>query len=295
MLLPIGRTNTALYAVCVLTILHSSAKAQTEQSSKSAYTLFNPTPASFLREFTTDRPDTTESPFTVDAGHIQFETGLFSYSKSHPDSAGTVNRSYEYGTTNLRIGLTNAIELSVIYAPYGIEKFSSPDPTARGRFSGSGDLTVRAKLNFWGNDKFNNPGDTAFGLLPFVIIPTDKGNGVSSDFTQGGIIFPFAIKLSEKFDLGVNGGVQWIHNDDAPGYHKEYLATASLGYQWNEKVSTYYEVAATFSTPQGDAVQLGTGIMYLLTKNLQLDAGINFGVTSAAPRINPFVGISARF
>ena len=43
---------------------------------KSQYTLFNPAPANCLREFDPDRPDVTDSPFTVDAGHIQFEIRL---------------------------------------------------------------------------------------------------------------------------------------------------------------------------------------------------------------------------
>jgi hypothetical protein len=34
---------------------------------KSQYTLFNPTPSKCLREFDPDRPDVTDSPFTVDA------------------------------------------------------------------------------------------------------------------------------------------------------------------------------------------------------------------------------------
>jgi len=40
---------------------------------------------------------------------------------------------------------------------------------------------------------------------------------------------------------------------------------------------------------------LGTGLTYAVSDNVQLDAGINFGVTSAADRFNPFVGISTRF
>lgn len=38
---------------------------------KSGYSLFKPTPRQFMRELTTDRPDQTESPYTVDAGHFQ--------------------------------------------------------------------------------------------------------------------------------------------------------------------------------------------------------------------------------
>ena len=35
---------------------------------KSQYTLFNPTPRQLMRELNTDRPDKTESPFTLDPG-----------------------------------------------------------------------------------------------------------------------------------------------------------------------------------------------------------------------------------
>lgn len=286
---------TTLGAVAYLMLVPSSVVAETGTQGKGSYNLFDPTPTVLLRELSTDRPDTTESPFTVDAGHFQFETTLLGYSRSHTDSAGTTTKAYEYGTTNLRIGLTNAIELSLIYAPYGMMRVSSPDPTLAGRFSGSGDLTVRTKFNFWGNDSFQKAGETALGLLPFVNIPTNKGNGISSDFVQGGVILPFAIKLTDKLDLGINGGVQWMHNDDMPGYHKEWIVTGSFGYDWSEVVSTYYEIAANFSTPQGDAIQLGTGISYKIGKNLQWDAGINFGITTAAPRLNPFMGVSARF
>jgi hypothetical protein len=89
----------------------------------------------------------------------------------------------------------------------------------------------------------------------------------------------------------------WVKGDDG-SYRPEYLATAALAYEWNEYLGTYYEIAATFNTgdPRSDtAVVLGTGVTYALSDNLQLDAGINFGVTESADRINPFVGVSQRF
>ena len=77
----------------------------------------------------------------------------------------------------------------------------------------------------------------------------------------------------------------------------EYLASAALSYECNDKFGTYYEVAGRFNTqvPRGDVVAIGTGFTYKLRKDLQLDAGVNFGVTPASDRINPFIGLSARF
>ena len=45
-------------------------------SRKSAYRLFHPTPTADQREMSTDRPDQTESAYTVDAGHFQLEMDL---------------------------------------------------------------------------------------------------------------------------------------------------------------------------------------------------------------------------
>ena len=70
---------------------------------KSQYSLFNPMPDRLLRDLTTDRPDITESPFTVDAARIQIETNLFGYFRSRPDDTvpsrtATTSRSVTSGS-----------------------------------------------------------------------------------------------------------------------------------------------------------------------------------------------------
>jgi len=267
------------------------------ETNKDQYTLFNPTPPAMMRELMTDRPDNTESPFTVDAGHLQTETTLFGYARSSPSSDGSVTDSYEFGTTNVRVGLTNWSEFNLIWQPYGIVKTRATDPAGSMLQSGIGGLQLRTKINLWGNDTFEKPGATAFGLLPFISVPTDRGNGISTDAVEGGLILPYAIKLADKFDLGLNAGVEAIHNDDGTGYHAQYFASASLGHDWTEQLSSYYEIFAELGTrdPHGDVVLLATGLTYQVTKNFQLDAGINIGVTPAADRFNPFVGASYRY
>ena len=57
------------------------------------------------------------------------------------------------------------------------------------------------------------------------------------------------------------------------------------------------EFFSSVSTERG-AGWVGTvdiGFTYALTKNMQLDAGINLGVTRAADDWNPFIGLSWRF
>ena len=95
----------------------------------------------------------------------------------------------------------------------------------------------------------------------------------------------------------MNGGIVHLREDVESRYHTEYLGSASFSYEWSEKFGTYYEIAGRFDTenPRGDPVVLGTGFTYKVSNNVQLDAGVNFGVTPAADRINPFIGLSCRF
>ena len=134
-------------------------------------------------------------------------------------------------------------------------------------------------------------------LLPFITLPTDDDNGISPGHVEGGLIVPMALALPANFSLGINGGVVWVRGDNTD-YRPEYLASAAIAYEWNDRFGTYYEVSASFNTgdPRSDSVVLlGTGLTYAIDGSLQFDAGFNFGVTDAADRINPFVGLSRRF
>jgi hypothetical protein len=214
-----GRTSI-VHAV-VLSVAAQGAVAQ----EKSQCSLFDPAPDSQLRDMTTDRPDVTESPFTVDAGHVQVETNAFAYSRSRPDIDDVVSDTYEFATTNIRIGLTNNTEINFVWQPYGIAR-SRQAGVAAVRDSGVGGVDIRGKINLWGNDTFEKTG-SALALLPFVSLPTDEGNGVSPDFIEVGLILPLALALPNNFGLGINDGAVWVKESDSSGYHAEYFATAS--------------------------------------------------------------------
>ncbi|WP_162290933.1 transporter [Erythrobacter colymbi] len=250
------------------------------------------TQADALRDLTTDRPDVTESPFTVDAGHIQIETTLFGYTRSRADSAGVVTDGYEFATTNLRVGVADNLEFDFVWQPYGVA-----DPRGGGRADrGIGSVDLRAKLNLWGNDGAAKAGDTALALLPYVTLPTDRGNGIGNREVAFGLIVPLAIELGGGFGLGLNGAANFSREDGGRAYNASVLTSASLAWEWNERLGSYAEVVWEFSRRgEGDVVTLDTGFTYALGANWQLDAGVNIGASRAADAIAPFVGVSARF
>src|SRR5688500_9877451 len=87
-------------------VLVSVARGETD---KSGYTLWNPTPREQMRELSTDRPDITESPYSVDAGHVQVEADLLSYSydRYNPSRTDETVEGWSAATANLKVGLNN--------------------------------------------------------------------------------------------------------------------------------------------------------------------------------------------
>lgn len=244
-----------------------------------------PRPA--LRDLTTDRPDTTESPFTIDPGHIQLETTLFGYARAPRDNAGARAESIDIATTNLRIGVTDTVEVDIVLHPY-----NSLAPGGGGRRTrGIGALDVRGKVNIWGNDG----GATALAVLPYLSVALDSGNGLGPADTEFGVLVPLAIDLGGRFGLGLNTGLTYRRDDRAGPYRLRVPATASLAVELSDRVGSYYEVAAELFGGTPASVSLNSGLTYLATENVQLDAGIGFGVAGDAATLAPFVGISARF
>ncbi len=262
---------------------------------KRRYSLFSPVPEALLRDMSTDRPDTTEVPFTVDAGHFQIETSIFSYARSFRAPDGSVTRGSEWMTSNLRIGLTHNTELSLVGRPYALVRTNGPGGTDRQ--SGPGGIDVRMKFNLWGNDSFEGPGATAFALLPYVTLPTDRFNGIGPDKNEGGVVAIWATKFNDTYGLGINAAIAAERNTDTSRYFPAAALTFSLSQEITDRIGIYYEAVGRFGINDGasEIITLGSGLTYKVNKNLQLDAGINFGVTRASDRINPFIGISARY
>jgi outer membrane putative beta-barrel porin/alpha-amylase len=289
--------SLTIVPLCLILIESASAAEDDEAGSncldKSAYTLFNPTPAACLREFDPDRPDVTDSPFTVDAGHVQFESSLFGYALSRSDQQGIVTEEFDILDTNIRLGITNYAEIDLDVPPLDIEHTRFPISRFDTLRSGPGPLELQVKFNFYGNDSFEKPGSTALGFIPRLDIPTVIGR----DHVEGGVAVPFAIKLSEKAELEMMTEYDFVHNEEGSAYHVEYLNSASLSYDWTERLSTYYEVATLFGTqdPLGGIVTLDTGVLYKFGHDWQFDVGGNFGVTRASDRVDATVGLSKRF
>ncbi len=256
---------------------------------KSGYNLFNPVPENLMRDLSPDRPDVTESPYTVDAGHYQLEMDFANFTYDKTD--GTTTKIWESGDFNFKVGLLNNVDLQLVYDNY--LHVHTEDSSGKSTMqSGFGDFTTRLKINLWGDDG----GKTAFALLPYITFPTST-DGLGDNAVEGGVIFPLAVSLPYDLDLSLETAASCIKNEDGDGYHGEFIASASLDHQIVGKLSGFLEFFSNFSTEShaGWVGTVDTGLEYLVTKNIQLDLDCYFGVTPAAADYNPFCGITVRF
>ena len=74
---------------------------------KSQYTLFNPTPRDQMPDFSTDRPTKSNVPYTVDAGHFQYEGDFFIYGYNNISTPDTQFTQWIVGNPTFKLGLLN--------------------------------------------------------------------------------------------------------------------------------------------------------------------------------------------
>lgn len=270
---------------------NAAEEASPKTVDRSQYNLFNPTPATEMRDFMPDRPNVTDGPYTVDPGHWQFEIGFFEYTRNSCNNDGQLVNSYAFGDTNIRLGLTSTVEVDCLFTAFSYIVTMDKSTGAQFKQSGFSDLTLRSKINLYGDDG----GALALGLIPFVTFPSGA-DGVGNRGFEGGVGFPVQFNLPADFVLGVESSVQSVH-EAGGGSHFDSLNSIFVGHPITKQLSTYLEFATDIN-PEAHSSWIGTidtALIYQPVNNWEFDAGVNIGVTRAANDVFAFVGAAWRY
>jgi hypothetical protein len=259
---------------------------QEEPGPPRAYSLSDPAPPSELRPFSPDRPDFTEGPFTVDAGHVQIELSAAEYTIGRDRS-----RTLDALPVNLKLGLSNSIDVELLFTPYQrVEDGGSVD-------QGFGDDTrLRLKVNLQGNDHQG----VALAVIPYVKLPTGTG-GLSNDHVEAGLILPLATDLPGGFSLSAMIEGDLVYCEEKQGYGLDLIHSASVSHDIAGPVSGYVEYVGL--VPQGAEAgrasryqaSASAGFVIAVRDDLLLDAGTRIGFSGEADRAVLFVGAATRF
>jgi Putative MetA-pathway of phenol degradation len=289
------KTST-LYFFAVLTLpvlaarpahgVPGNAGAEQVEPPKSHYHLFRPVPRHRLRDLSADRPDGTESPNTVDAGHFQAELSFFDFTR---DVAGFRTDTWNLADLNLKVGLLSQVDLHLGFAVYSIERTRQAGATSTTH--GFGDLTLRLKVNLWGNDG----GKTGLAILPWVTIPSYTK--LSGKHPETGFVIPFGWAIIERVSMGSQLGVTAQWDEPQNRYSLSIEHTFVVGFSIYGPLSVFVEYLGVANAFPSDNPYLGAfsgGITVLIGKNIMLDAATQLGLTRAADDWKIFSGMTFR-
>jgi hypothetical protein len=282
-----------MYQFLRILSLGAGLAAVGQAADRPVYSVFQAVPADQLRDLSTDRPDQTESPYTVDAGHWQIEMDLVNYTRDRDRSGGgdVLTKDLSLAPLNLKLGLCHNVDLQLMVDPYVRSTVEDRVAGTKVKASGFGDVTTRVKVNFWGNDG----GPTAFAVMPFVKWPL-SASAVRNGETEGGVIFILGYELPAGWGSAVMTEVDFV-SDGTGGRDTEWINSITFARDITSRLGGYIEFFTVTSNAPGHdwQGQLDIGFTYALTPDCQLDLGCNFGVTKSAPDYQPFLGISRRF
>lgn len=257
------------------------------QSKQGGYSLFKPVPKEQMREMATDRPDKTETPFTVDAGHYQIETSLFSYSKQHSEESKT--STYTLNAFEFNLGLTNSTALQFMMDTYVVEDEKTFVAPIKNRHQGIGDLTIRLKQNFLGN----NTGNFAIALLPYLKLPTAKYK--AHNMLEAGLMVPMHIKLPLEWSLSTQLEIDRLQDEEQHKPYTEFMQSLSLSHELFKDMDGIAETYYTYGFKKHQWTNyVNAALQYAVNSNCKLDAGLNYAVQHDAER-SFFLGMAYRF
>ncbi len=275
--------NFPISALCALFL---SFRCTGQQAQQKGHSLFHPVPQNLMREMETDRPDVTEAPFTVDAGHFQVETDLIILTKEATESE-QIN-TLLINQFNFKVGITGSTDLQIGFQSYGRQKEKELTSGTWSVQDGCGDLMFRIKQNLIGNDH----GNFVLSVLPYVKFPTSKYDE-NSRF-EGGLIVPMLYKLPGEWKLGFQVEADRLKDKYQQAMHTEFLQSLTVSHPLLKGVEgiteTYYTYdfkAHQFSNFINAAIQME------VARDFKLDAGLNYGIQHTAEK-HYFIGASYR-
>ena len=266
------------------------ASASKAKPDKNQYWLLNPVPPDQMRSFNTDRPTKSNVPYTVDAGHFQYETDLVNF--THQVSGSTHIDTLLAPNPTFKVGVTNNADLEVNVPFAGVHTYDNAGGPSSTLW-GIGDTYVRSKVNLWGNDG----GDTAAAIIPYVKAPSAP-IGIGNGAVEGGLIGPIAFSLPNSFTLLLVPEIDVLRDNLNNGYHGNYVFDVNLSREVIKNVTVYAELWSDYNadpTARATLMSFDTAVAWVFLPNTQIDFGANFGLTSATPVVQVYTGLSQRF
>jgi len=233
-------------------------------------------------DLVTDRPDQTESSFTVPLKSLQIETG-FIMEIDKTDLFSQI--SYAYNSTLLRYGLLENLELRLGIEYMG-DKITNRLNDDTYRLAGFSPLYTGFKLKV--TEENGLKPEIAF--LGGLVLPFTAGNEYKPDYSGANIRFAFSHTLTDRISIGYNLGAEWDGETAIPGYFYSFATGIGI----SDKLGGFIESYGLILENGYKEHMLDAGFTYLLIQNLQFDLSGGIGINNNAPDSFISFGLSYR-
>ena len=236
-----------------------------------------------------DRPSKSTGPCTVPEGKWQIETGLIDWSRDNSDGLRT--DTAVWGNTAIKYGVTDKADVELWVTP--VETLSIHGGEAHEHHSGFGDLLVRVKYALTPDGA-----SVQVALDPFVKIPT-ANHQLGNRKVEAGLLVPVQIPIGKSpLTLSLDPELDLLADANSNGHHLAMQQIVNLGIAASNRLNLSTEIWGRWDwDPAGTGKQASWDVAaaYLPRKDLQLDAGANFGLNRNTPDLELYTGVSVRF
>jgi hypothetical protein len=229
----------------------------------------------------TDRPDQTESPYTVPKNWVQIEAGF----NANTQKTGFVD--YLMPTVLSKYGISKKTELRLITQLEGKNK----KIYEIGEAEINTPLQIGFKTSFF-EEKGLRPKTS---LITHIALQNINYNGIleTKNTKELALNFRFTMQnsISKTFSLGYNIGMEWERMNEQPAY----IYTFAPGFNLSDKWYGYIEAFGSVNKNESPQHSIDGGLAYFVNNNFKLDISGGFGISKAAPKWYFAIGGSIRF
>jgi hypothetical protein len=238
-----------------------------------------------LHEIDTDRPHRTDTPATVPPGYVQAEFGMVSYEAA----TGDAGRTLHFLDLLFKVGMSPRYDLEVGYSPVTMRQRAD----RAGWLGGVNDLYgrslfLRSKIRLLGDQESR----VALSVAPIVAVPLT--GDVELEF---GTTLLFGVELTDWLSWELNASFFYEAQEQEHARAVHAVPCTALTARIHGPLKVFGEVYLERPVTGASKGWTGTvdgGLLYLLTNDMQLDAGIYLGMSDPLPAYTAFLGFSFR-
>jgi hypothetical protein len=222
-----------------------------------------------------DRPGIAFSTSTIPRGSLAIELGTPDF--VHSSNGGSSSTTYRLDT-NLRTGLSHAVELELAAPVFNYDHTDAGQRSASA--TGFGDTTLSLKATL----------PSRAPAFSWAMLASATFVSGAKAFSGGTTQYQLATTMQQQLDASYAAGFYIQLNDSADS--GGYTLAPSLNFTVNGTLSGYVEAAYSHASHSPDTSIAGAGLAWMVTPIVQLDLSFDAGLTRESPKLQGGFGLS---